>query len=35
MNTIMLQEMLRGFFKEDMGERDVTSDVLLKKEEKG
>lgn len=35
MNTIMLQEMLRGFFKEDMGERDVTSDVLFQKEEKG
>ncbi len=35
MNSIMLQEMLRGFFKEDIGERDVTSEVLFQEEEKG
>lgn len=35
MNIIMLQEMLRGFFKEDIGERDITSEVLFHEEEKG
>lgn len=35
MNTIMLQEMLCGFYKEDIGERDVTSEVLFHEKEKG
>ncbi|KMJ60283.1 nicotinate-nucleotide pyrophosphorylase [Bacillus sp. LL01] len=35
MNTIMLQEMLRHFYKEDIGERDVTSEALFDENEMG
>lgn len=35
MNTIMLQEMLRHFYKEDIGEKDLTSEALFTQNEKG
>jgi nicotinate-nucleotide pyrophosphorylase (carboxylating) len=35
MNSILLQEMLRHFFKEDIGERDITSEALFQEEEAG
>ncbi|MGD7053522.1 carboxylating nicotinate-nucleotide diphosphorylase [Sutcliffiella horikoshii] len=35
MNTIMLQEMLRHFYKEDIGEKDLTSEALFAENETG
>lgn len=35
MNTIMLQEMLRHFYKEDIGEKDLTSEALFDEKETG
>ena len=35
MNTIMLQEMLRHFYKEDIGEKDLTSEALFTENETG
>ncbi|WP_404428840.1 carboxylating nicotinate-nucleotide diphosphorylase [Sutcliffiella horikoshii] len=35
MNTIMLQEMLRHFYKEDIGEKDLTSEALFGANETG
>ncbi|UAL46315.1 carboxylating nicotinate-nucleotide diphosphorylase [Sutcliffiella horikoshii] len=35
MNTIMLQEMLRHFYKEDIGEKDLTSEALFDEKERG
>ncbi|WP_404347059.1 carboxylating nicotinate-nucleotide diphosphorylase [Sutcliffiella horikoshii] len=34
MNTIILQEMLRHFYKEDIGEKDVTSEALFDEKER-
>lgn len=35
MNSIMLQEMLRHFYKEDIGEKDLTSEALFDEKETG
>ncbi|QFT90033.1 putative nicotinate-nucleotide pyrophosphorylase [carboxylating] [Bacillus sp. THAF10] len=35
MNIIMLEEMLRHFYKEDIGERDLTSEALFTCEDRG